>query len=218
MEEIISTLGPFIFIQREGVERVTEDPVLLTEFLLPLKKADRVLDLGTGTGVIPLILCSKTDVETITGVELDIHTAAAARRNVDINGLGARVKILQSDWRRLKEIYPRGAFPVVVSNPPYMKKGEGRVSRIRQRAIARCDIEGTLKDLVDVSEYLAGDRGRIFYIYPVRRLKELISELVGKGLTPRRLAYVYTGRPYSKLSLVEAGKDGGLSEGFIRRL
>ncbi|MBI5598742.1 MAG: methyltransferase [Deltaproteobacteria bacterium] len=198
-------IGPFTFTQAKG-QRLTYDSVLLAGFLPPLGKNDAVVDLGTGSGVIPLILCSRSGAGRIVGVEVDGESAEIAGKNVRRNGLRARVEIINRDWRELKDVYPPGSFSVVVSNPPYMKRGEGRVSPARQRALARYETAGTLSDLVEISVYLAGASGRIFYVYPARRFEELILELEKRGIKPLRVAFARTGGKNPKIFLIEAGK------------
>lgn len=209
--ETAEELGPYLFIQKKPGHRLTVDSVLLSDFLPELKKTDSVVDLGAGTGAIPLILSYKTPVERITGVEVDPESATLARRNVTANGLQTRITILERDFRDLKDDFPEGSFTVVVSNPPYMKAGTGRVSPYRGRDAARCELHGGLKDLVAVSRHLAGKKGRIYFVFPVSRLFEMLGELKKAGLKTGRLRFVHTDekRP-AKLFLIEAGRGEGI--------
>jgi tRNA1Val (adenine37-N6)-methyltransferase len=169
------------------------------------------MDLGTGAGVIPLLLAWKTRAGSITGVEVQAEEAAIARRNVEENGLSDRIETINRDFRGLPGIYPEGAFPVVLSNPPYVKAGSGRVSPDKKRAAARGEVFGTLTDLVDVSRYLAGTDGRIFYVFPVKRLDDMFRELKRAGLWPRRIKFVHTGPDKeARLFLIEAATTGEL--------
>lgn len=206
-DETAEELGPYLFIQKKPGHRLTVDSVLLSDFLPGLKKTDSIVDLGTGTGALPLILSYKTPVEKITGVEVDHGSAALARKNVEANGLQARITILERDFRDLKDDFPEGSFPVVISNPPYIKAGTGRVSPYRGRDAARCELHGGLKDLVAVSRHLAGKNGRIYFVFPVSRLFEMLGELRSAGLKTGRLRFVHTDekRP-AKLFLIEAGR------------
>lgn len=204
-------LGPFKFFQTRTGHRLTNDPVLLVDFLPRSEPKAPIVDLGTGSGAIPLLLAWKTGAESITGVEVNPVEAATARRNVEENGLAGRIDILNRDFRGLPGVYPEGAFPVVVSNPPYVKAGSGRVSPDEGRAAARSEVFGTLTDLVDVSRYLAGGEGRVFYVFPVIRLEEMLGELKRAGLRARRLRFVHTAPDReARLFLIEAGTTGEL--------
>lgn len=210
-DEAAEEIGPYVFIQKKAGHKLTQDPVLLTDFALPLAPEDKVIDLGTGSAIIPLILAWKTPVKSIAGVEVEKRATDVALRNIEINGLNKRISVLNTDFRDLKGLYPEGSFSVVISNPPYVKAGSGRVSPSPERAMARSEVHGELKDLVDISNYLIGVKGRVFYIYPVRRLFEMLSELKGVGLLPRRLKFIHTSpRKPAKLFLIEAGRGGGL--------
>ncbi len=190
---------------------MTQDSVLLAEFLLPLKDDDTVIDLGTGTGIIPLLIAWRSGVSRIVGVEIEDESAEVARRNVHENGLPGRITILKEDWRKLDDIYPPGSFSVVACNPPYIKKGEGRVSPYRERALARYELMGTLEDLIGISAYLVRDDGRICYIYPTSRFTELLEGFGKVGLRPAKIRFIHTRKGKgAKLFLVEARKRGGL--------
>jgi tRNA1Val (adenine37-N6)-methyltransferase len=210
-ELTVEDLGPYKFFQPRLGHRLTNDPILLVDFLPELNEKDPVMDLGTGAGVIPLLLAWKTKARAITGVEVQAEEAAIARRNVEENGLQDRISILNRDFRGLPGVFPEGAFPVVISNPPYVKAGSGRVSPDKNRAAARGEVFGTLTDLVDVSRYLAGTDGRIFYIFTVLRLDEMLTELKRAGLRARRIKFVHTGPDKeARLFLIEAATTGEL--------
>ncbi|MBI5455200.1 MAG: methyltransferase [Deltaproteobacteria bacterium] len=206
----IEKIGPYSFIQGIG-QKVTNDPLLLADFVLPLDKGDQVIDLGTGTGIIPFLLASKSRAKRITGVEIDTGACSVFERNIADNGLEGRVEAVFADYRDLKSIYKEGSFALVVANPPYIKAGAGRVSPKTERAVARSEVKGTLRELIEISKHLAGDKGRIAYIFPVVRLFEMLDEVRGAGLKPRRLRFIHTSRSRpAKLFLIEAGQEGGL--------
>jgi len=207
----IEKIGPYSFIQGSG-QKVTNDPLLLVDFVLPLNDNDRVIDLGTGAGIIPFLLASKSPVKQITGVEIDREACSFFERNIAENGLEHRVEAVFADYRGLKSIYTEGSFSLVVANPPYIKAGAGRVSPEKQRAVARSEVKGTLKELIDISKYLVGKKGRIAFVFPVARLFEMLGEARVAGLKVRRLRFVHTQsrlKP-AKLFLIEAGQEGKL--------
>ena len=216
-------LGPYTFVHGRGGQEVTTDSLLLAEFSLPLSEGSSVCDLGTGSGIIPLLLAWKSGADNITGVEVEDAPAEAARLNVTRNGLSDRISIINSDWLDLPRTYDEGSFDLVVSNPPYTKRGEGRVSPDKVRDRARREGEGGLGAMLRVAAYLMGERGRLCLVYPVRRLQDLMECLGGAGLSARRLRFVYTGphvksapksAPKSaneaKLVLLEASRQGTL--------
>lgn len=198
-------------VQSDKGQRLTQDPFLLTDFLLPLKKEDTVIDLGTGTGIIPLLLCSRTEAQNIVGVEIEEKAATIAGKNIELNGLGSRVTIIEADYRELSGIYPQGIFSVIVSNPPYTKANSGRVSPNKERAMARSEVVGTLSELISTSKYLLSKDGRIFYIFPVSRLFEMLGEVREAGLKARRLKFIHTSpKKAARLFMIEIGFKGEL--------
>lgn len=189
--ETIERIGPFWFIQKKGVSgahRLTSDSLHLANFVIPaLEGSSSVIDLGTGSGVIPLIIASRSSVERIVGVETDRDAAKLARRNIEINSLKERISIIEGDYRDLPGVFEEGSFDCVVSNPPYVKAGCGRLSPYPSRAMARAEVRGGLTDLIRVSRHLAGGGGRISYIFLLSRRDEMIEEAEMAGLILKRL-------------------------------
>lgn len=212
-QETIESLGPYFFIQRKAGHRLTNDSVILASFAAEsLTDNDTVIDLGTATGAIPLLLSFKISVKYITGIEVDGTAASTAQKNVDANNLSDKIEIINADYRTLPERYPEGAFTAVVSNPPYVKAGAGRVSPKMERAAGRSELFGGLPDLVRTSSHLAGGSGKIFYVFPVSRLAEMLEEAQKNGLKVRRLRFVRTGKAKeASLFLIELGQTGGFA-------
>lgn len=222
-EKVGDILCGLTLVEGEGLHKVTTDTLALAGFILPLKDTATVIELGVGTGALSLLIAAGTLNKTsnndlcVTGVELHHTAAAIARENIQRNSLTDRVEIIEDDWRSLYGLYPEGAFELVVSNPPYIKKGSGRVSPASHRALARHESAGTLGELVEVAAYLAGRRGRVAFVYPIGRFCELLGELHRRGLLLRRLSFVYTGKQGKTdaakvplLFLVEFGREGVL--------
>jgi len=215
----------------ETLQKVTTDTLLLADFILPLKDVKTMMELGIGTGALSLIIARKTRNLQVTGVEIHRGAAACAAENVQSNSLSDRVRIIRQDWRGLYDSFAEGSFDLVVSNPPYIKKGTGRVSPASHRALARHESAGTLTELIDIATYLAGEHGRVAFVYPIGRFCELLGELYRKGLVLRRLAFVYThgmrgeaasqrfidkplkGNKAASLFLVEFGRSGFFKAG-----
>ncbi len=211
-EETLESLGPYFFIQRKAGHRLTNDSIALSDFASSsLTENDTVIDLGTATGAIALLLAWKTKARSITGVEIERAAIDAASRNVEANGLNERVRLINADYRDLPATFPEGSFSAVVSNPPYTKTGTGRVSPDKERAVGRSEVMGGLSDLLKVSRHLAGTSGKIFYVFPASRLSEMMEEASLIGLNVRRLRFLRSA-PGKKASLflVELGGEGGV--------
>lgn len=206
---ITEMLGPYTFTHGGGAFALTQDPFLLADFIPAPGDGDPVIDLGTGSGIIPLLLAWKSRCRHITGVEIEKDAAALAASNVSANRLGGRITVLEKDYRSLCSDYREGAFKAVVSNPPYVAAGSGRLSPDRQRMTARSEIHGRLRDLIEVSAYLAGSHGRLYYVFTVRRLSEMTRELERVGFFPLRLRFIHPAQNKdARIFLIEAGRRG----------
>ena len=185
------------------------DAVLLSHFVR-LKEGERMLDLGTGTGVIPLLLSGKTRNTHFTGLEIQKESADMARRSVLLNHQEDRITIIEGDLRKADGIFPAASFDAITCNPPYMAAGKGLVNPESQRAIARHEILCTLQDVVSAAAYLLKDGGRFFLVHRPRRLVELFCLLEAKKLEPKRLQFVHpSAEEEPNMVLVEALKGGG---------
>ena len=181
--------GLRIIQPRDGY-RFSLDPLLLSEFA-GVREGERVIDLGTGSGVIPLVLARLSGSASLVGVELQEQMAALARRNVRLNGLDDRIEIIGADIHSLRQRFPVSTFDLVVANPPYRKQGTGRISPRAGRDRARHETTATLGDFLSTAKYLVGPGGRICFIYHVSRLPELFSEALLLKLAPVRLRMVH---------------------------
>lgn len=210
-DETVERLGPFYFIQKKKGHRLTSDSVLLSEFIPDITDQSRVIDIGAGTGAIPLLLAGRSQA-AITAVDVEPGACETAKRNFEANNLVGRCKVINSDYRGLPDIYPAGSFDIVVSNPPYTKKGTGRPSPCKERQMARSEVLGGLSDLIAVSRHLAGDHGRIFYVFPVARLFEMLREIKMARLCVVRLRFIHFDRKKAaRLFLIEIALRGTLT-------
>lgn len=210
-DNITEQLGPYTFTQPISGQKVTTDTLCLLDFMLPLGHDDTVIDLGAGAGLIPIFLAWKTPAIRIVGIEIDPQASALAAKNVAANNLDSRITIINEDLRETVNTFAEGSFRVIVSNPPYRKAGAGRQSRDKARETARAETS-TLKELISVSKHLTGRDGRIFYVFPVSRLFEMLREGRAVGLTPRRLRFVHTkADTAASFFLIELGRSGTLT-------
>lgn len=184
------------------------DAVLLSGFA-QVKEGERVLDLGTGTGIIPLLLAAKTPGEHFTGLEISAVSADMARRSVLLNDLEQRIEIVQGDIKEAGELFAPASFDTVTSNPPYMIGQHGLVNPDVEKAAARHEILCTLEDVVRAAAKLLRPGGRFYMVHRPFRLAEIIRRLSEYHLEPKRMQLVY---PYvdkePNMVLIEAVRGG----------
>ena len=170
-----------------------------------------MIDLGTGCGVLPLLLSHTTKAHSFVGVEIQKELAELGKKNVMLNHLEDRVLILQRDFRELKDAFPPESFDVVLSNPPYRKYRTGRVNPAMEKAIARHEIKGTLEDLLSIASYLLPPKGRCYLIFPALRTVDLLVVLRSQRLEPKRLQFIHPRlEEDAKFILSESIKDSGV--------
>jgi len=195
-------------IQKENGYRFSLDPLLLAHFV-QIKKTDSVIDLGTGSGIIPMILYYRQEIESIIGLELQPDLLDRARRSVKKNGMEEHINIIEGDIRNLHSQFPAESFMVAISNPPYYPSRSGTSNPNEEKSIARHEVELTLEELIDAMSYLLKTKGKAFIIYPVSRLTELIVALKSKMLEPKVIRFVHTTEnAAAKLVMVQAIKGG----------
>lgn len=196
-------------IQARDGYRFSIDPILLCGFA-ELPSNARVVDLGTGNGVIPLLLAVRQTVASIVGVEVQPEMADRARRSIELNGLDAHVRIVLADLRHLGGQLEAASFDVVTANPPYRLPQTGRMAPVEERAAARHELAGGLADFISAAVFLLKSGGRFYLVYLAERLAELLAGLRSAGLEPKRLRLVHSrqGEP-ARLALVEARMNAG---------
>jgi tRNA1Val (adenine37-N6)-methyltransferase len=202
--------GELLILQKKKGYRFSVDALLLSQFCR-IRKNEKVVDLGTGCGVLPLLLSKTTTGHSFVGVEVQKELSELAGKNVSLNHLNDRVSILQRDFRELKEVFPPASFDVVLSNPPYRKHRSGRVNPMAEKAVARHEIQGTLEDLISIASYLLRPKGRCYLIFPASRTVDLLVVLRKHRMEPKRLQFVYPGSSEeAKFVLSESCKDSGV--------
>lgn len=195
-------------IQAKRGYRFSLDPVLLSAFSR-IAGGETVADLGTGAGVIPLLLAVCTDAKKIVGVEIQRELADRARRSVLLNNLQHKIDILEGDLRGLKGRLAPQTFDVVVANPPFRRLGTGRQAPDSERAAARHELAGNLVDFVRTAAYLLGDGGRFSVVFLAERLMELLAVMQGMRLEPKRLRCVHPRAGESANLVLVEGRKGG---------
>lgn len=190
--------------------RFSIDSVLLANLSRP-RPRDVVLDLGTGCGIIPLILAYRFPETRLYGIEVQADLAEIAHLNANENNMGHRMTILCQDMVSLdKETIP---VPVdlVICNPPYRTINSGRINPNRQRAVARHELRVTLDDIVDTARRLLNASGRFSTIYPAGRTTEILSQMKDAGLEPKYLRMVHSYRHSDATRVLVEGVRGGRS-------
>lgn len=166
------------------------DAVLLSGFA-KAKEGDRVLDLGTGTGIIPILMEAKTKAAHLTGLEIQAESADMARRSVSLNGLTEKIEIVTGDIKEAGKIFPPASFDVVTSNPPYMIGEHGLKNPDEPKAVARHEVLCTLEDVISQTARLLKPGGHFFLVHRPFRLAEIMTTLSQYKLEPKRMQLVY---------------------------
>lgn len=235
VEETLDELSGYdlrIIQPRHGY-RFSVDPLLLADFA-GVRMGERCVDLGTGCGVIALLLARLGENCSVAAIEFQQVMAQIAARNVMLNGLGDRVEVVEEDVVSVKSRFPVDSFDLVVSNPPYRRPGTGKVSPRAGRDDSRHESTAALSDFLAAAKYLVKPSGRICLIYHTSRLAELMAQAAQQKLAPLRLRMVHgNSRMEARMFMIELakgrsgelrvepplmvrGEDGGYSEEKMR--
>lgn len=184
------------------------DAVLLSGFAR-IKPEEKVLDMGTGTGIIPILLSAKTKAAHLTGLEIQPESADMARRSVQLNDLESRISIVEGDIKRATELFGKAAFDVVTCNPPYMIGQHGLQNPDAPKAIARHELLCTFEDVAREAAGLLRPGGKLYLVHRPFRLAEIIATLLAYKLEPKRMQMVH---PFidkePNMVLIEASRGG----------
>ena len=184
------------------------DSVLLSDFAKNIKNNSLVLDLGTGTGIIPILLCGKTNLKKVIGVEVQEKIAEMAKRSIKLNNLENRFEVINENILNLNKIYKKQTFDVVVTNPPYKKKNSGIINENKEKLISRHEIEADLADFIKVSKDLLKDKGEFYMVHRPERLVDILSIMRKEKLEPKVLRMVYSNKNKEpKLVLIKGIKN-----------
>ncbi|MCD7832772.1 MAG: tRNA1(Val) (adenine(37)-N6)-methyltransferase [Lachnospiraceae bacterium] len=195
-------------IQSEHLFRFGMDAVLLSGFAR-VKEGGQALDLGTGTGIIPILLSAKTPGRHFTGLEISPASADMAARSVLLNDLSDRIAIVKGDIREADALFAPASFDTITSNPPYLKDSHGLLNPDLEKAAARHEVLCTLEDVVRAAVKLLVPGGHFYMVHRPFRLAEIICVLSRYRLEPKRMRLVY---PYvdkePNMVLIEAVRGG----------
>jgi len=179
--EIIQSPGRFCF----GM-----DAVLLSSFA-KVKKNERALDLGTGTGILPILLEAKNEGSAYAGLEIQEESADMARRSVQHNKLEDKIEIITGDIKEASRIFGAASFHVITTNPPYMIGEHGLKNDNEALYIARHEALCTLDDILRESARLLKPKGRFYMVHRPFRLAEILGKMSAYGIEPKRMRLVY---------------------------
>jgi tRNA1Val (adenine37-N6)-methyltransferase len=203
-------------LQRNGY-RIIQDPekfcfgmdaVLLSGFA-SAPEGGRVLDLGTGTGIIPILMAAKTPAAELIGLEIQEESADMAQRSVILNDLQSKIKIVQGDIKEAGQLFDAASFDVVTSNPPYMIGGHGLKNPDGPKAIARHEVLCDLEDVIKAAARLLKSGGKFYMVHRPFRLAEIMVLMHEYRIEPKRMQLVY---PYvdkePNMVLIEGARGG----------
>lgn len=184
------------------------DAVLLSGFA-KAKQGEKVIDLGTGTGIIPILMEAKTEGEHFTALEIQEESVDMARRSVEYNGLQQKIEVVCGDIKKASEIFKKASFDVVTTNPPYMNDNHGLKNPDMPKAIARHEVLCNLEDVIRESALLLKPGGRLYMVHRPHRLVDIIHMLRCYKIEPKRIKMVH---PYvdkeANMVLIEACRGG----------
>jgi tRNA1Val (adenine37-N6)-methyltransferase len=206
VDEILG--GRFRIVQKKTGYRFSLDALLLAHFV-SLREGDDLLDLGTGSGIIALILAARYRCGRILGIDIQEPLVRMARRSAAMNGLDRLVEIRQGDVRHPEVLCDPMTFDAAVFNPPYRRLRSGRMNHDPEKTVARHEIMGTAADFLYAAAHALRDGGCVFTIYPATRMVEMLFQMRVCRIEPKRLRIVYSRSDgEGKFALVEGVKGG----------
>ena len=172
------------------------DSVLISDFSRDIKNNSVGIDLGTGTGIISILLSAKTKLSKIIGIEIQKDVADMARRSVEMNNMENKIEILNLNVKDImdseNELLKRESFDFVVTNPPYKKLETGKTSENESKYISRHECKANLEDFIKISKYLLKDKSSLYMVHRPERLVDIIEIMRKYKLEPKKIRFVYS--------------------------
>ena len=184
------------------------DAVLLSWFA-KAEPGERIIDLGTGSGVFPILMEARYDGGSYVGLEIREDAAERAQRSVELNGLTDRIRIECGDLKEASARFGSGSFDVVTTNPPYVPEGQGLINPDPGKAAAKHELFCTLEDVIRESAALLKQGGRFYMVHRPARLSEILRLFEGYGLQPSRLQFVHSTEDKEAVLLLVSARKGG---------
>ncbi len=176
-------------IQNENWFCFGMDAVLLANFC-DLKDGEEVVDLGTGTGIIPILLYGKNNAKKIFGIEVQKEVAEMAQRSIKLNKIEEYVEIINSNIKDYRKHLKKNYFGTVVTNPPYIQTSNNLISPEKKKALSRHEIEGNLEDFIKMAAELLKHRGKLYMVYRPNRLVEVFQHMKKYKIEPKKIRFV----------------------------
>ncbi len=184
------------------------DSILLSNFAKEIKANSEVLDLGTGTGILSILLSEKTKLKKIYGIEVQSEVAEMAKRSVVMNNLEQKVEIINENIKNLANIFEKNKFDAIVTNPPYKELNSGIINENKKKLISRHEISASLVDFIKVSFDMLKDKGSLYMVHRPERLVDILYELRKNKLEPKNIQFVHSSiGKEPKLILIKAVKN-----------
>lgn len=186
------------------------DAVLLSDFAKDIRNGSNVLDLGTGTGILGILLCGKTKLSKITGVEIQEDVYDMARRSIILNNLEDRFSVINKDIKNLDKELELQSFDAIVTNPPYKKNDTGLQNSNEYKIISRHEVKCNLEDIIRVSSKLLKNNGKLYMIHRPERIKDIIINLDKYNMQIKEIRFVHPNiNKKPNMVLIKAVKQGG---------
>lgn len=209
-DETLDSIKDIRLFQAKNGYRFSVDALLLENFI-SARRLEKGIELGTGSGIISILLAKRLKHTRITAVEIQKTLAGRAKRNISLNKLDEKITLLSKDIKDLRRTFPTNEFDFAFSNPPFRKTRTGRTSVYEEKAIARHELQITLPDLIGTASYLLKHNGKFYMIYHPFRLAELTGILREFRLEPKRMRFVHSRMgEEAKMVLIEAVKGSGI--------
>lgn len=167
------------------------DSILLSDFAKEIPNNAKVIDLGTGTGIISILLCEKTKLSKIIGVEIQKEVYELAKRNIKLNNLENKFEVINENIKNLEKILEKNSYDAIVTNPPYKKENTGLTNENKLKLISRHEIEANLEDFIQISSKLLKNNGAFYMVHRPERLTDIIDILRKNKLEPKTLQLIY---------------------------
>lgn len=168
------------------------DSILLSDYAKKIKKNAKVIDIGTGTGIIALLLCKKTELCKIYGIEVQKEVAEMAGRSVILNNLQNKFEIINTNIKNIFEVLEPHEFDAIVTNPPYKKIDTGLKNYEKKQLVSRHEVECTLEDIIEKSSKLLKDLGEFYMVHRAERLVDIMCILRKYKLEPKNIRFVHS--------------------------
>ena len=168
------------------------DSVLLANFAKNIKKDSYVLDLGTGSGIMPTLLCGKAELKKVVGIEIQKDVCDMAKRSIELNKINEKFEIICDSILNLNKYFEKQTFDVVITNPPYKKKNTGIINPDEPKMIARHEITANLEDFIRVAKDMLKDKGEFYMVHRPERLVDIFELMRKYKIEPKEIRFIFS--------------------------